>query len=201
LNFPSQNLTNQFISSSYGELLQIYNNGSSSYILDGTGSVVLALPITASSSTTALFSVIALTASIADTASLLETTDPSATLIASPSTIKGYKQLSLSSSYVEIISVQMNDADNVCVIATINGVCNDNNTVGFSSEYFLDAAIVNPQTTILHLTNTKRNKLFTKVVTPITGSGLYSIQCKTDDTFSASVVLSYEIKGNFKSVA
>ena len=44
MQFPSQDFTNQFISSSYQDVVQIYNQ----YLLDGLGNVIPLLNITAS---------------------------------------------------------------------------------------------------------------------------------------------------------
>jgi len=44
MRFPSQDLTNQYVSQSFEPLVQYYNNGSIFYLLDGTGSVLLSVP-------------------------------------------------------------------------------------------------------------------------------------------------------------
>jgi len=44
MQFASQDLTNQFISTSYQEVIQTYINGSSSYFLDGLGNVISFIP-------------------------------------------------------------------------------------------------------------------------------------------------------------
>ena len=45
MQFPERDLTNQYISSSYQDVVQKYNaTGSTTYILDGVGNVILSIP-------------------------------------------------------------------------------------------------------------------------------------------------------------
>jgi hypothetical protein len=44
MQFPTRDLTNLFISSSYEDVVQRYDDGTSTYFLDGTGNVIAYIP-------------------------------------------------------------------------------------------------------------------------------------------------------------
>ena len=58
MQFPLQDLTEKYISSSYQDVMQVYKIGGKTYFLDGIGNLIDICNITASHATTAISSVI-----------------------------------------------------------------------------------------------------------------------------------------------